>query len=50
MMYMLPQALVGSMAYEFIESENRFIHFLLAMLYWSLLLSRHIEDGALSGG
>lgn len=36
MMYMLPQALVSSMAYEFIEFQNRFIYFLLAMLYWAL--------------
>lgn len=33
---MLPQALLSSMAYEFIEFQNRFIYFLLAMLYWVL--------------
>ena len=33
MVYILPQALVSSMAYEFIAFQNRFIYFLLAMLY-----------------
>lgn len=36
-MYMLPQALLSSVAYEFIEFQNRFIYFLLAMLYWVLM-------------
>lgn len=35
-MYILPQALVSSTAYEFIAFQNRFIYFLLAMLYRAL--------------
>lgn len=31
-----PTGLVSSMAYKFIEFQNRFIYFLLAMLYWVL--------------
>ena len=35
-MYIPPQALVSSTAYEFIAFQNRFIYFLLAVLYRAL--------------